>query len=150
MKLIMKKVFLLSLVSVACLMAISCSKEKQLTNRLTGAWQFDLVVTVTKVNGVISETDSLISENTIEFKKDNSGTFSSSGSGSINIPAKFTWSNTDVKLTIVDEDAPNTVYDFDVVDCDCKKSFEMSGTDTDEISGDTYTYDRTYFAIKTD
>ena len=146
----MKKIILLSFAVGGFFMVSSCSKEKQLTNRLTGTWLVDLVVTVTKVNGVSTETDSSTTENTLEFKKDNSGTASTSGQGSLNIPASFTWSNTDVVLTIVDDDAPNKIYDFDVVDCSCKKSFEMSGIETEEISGDSYTYDRTYFAVKTD
>ena len=130
----MKRVNQLLALTLIAAMAVTvltaCSKEKKINKQLEGTWTITEVVTIT--NNGSPDTDN--TETTTTFNKDGTGTASSSGSGTNPFPNEFTWSNTDVKLTIIDTQNSD-ILTFDILDYS-KKEMKLNRNYTDTASGD--------------
>ena len=132
----MKNIFKYSMLcAILAITIAACSKEKRIEKNLVGTWNITEVVTITTDNQGNTNQDTDNPGVTTTFNKGGTGTASSSGSGTNPFPSDFTWSNTDVKLTIIDTQNSQTLI-FDILEYS-KKEMKLNRNYTDVVSGDT-------------
>jgi len=108
---------------------------------MVGTWTITEVVTIVIENGGTPDTNTDTGETETIFKKDGTGTASSSGSGTNPFPAGFTWSISDEVLIVSDPFNTNSTHYTVIEHSDEQMILNATYTITD--GPDTWDYDVT-------